>query len=521
MSSITGIDLGTTFSALALVDETGKPSLVSIDNERIMASCVYFPESEPGKMIVGQQAKNALSIEPHSVLQRFKRDMGTDRSFQLRPGLSSTPVEASAKILQKLVQEASKGGHQIHEVVITVPANFGEDQRRATIEAGRKAGLKVRNIINEPTAAVLAYAVQRPVNGTVLVYDLGGGTFDVTIAKVEGQDVECLTSEGDSGLGGIDFDECIAGLIDGIHQEVHGRSLKEALGIAQPDEIAASVEWQSLLKDAEEIKKTLSVRESAPFRYLESPDGRLIGEITRSDFEKAISSMIARTEMLVETALDNIEISPSGISEVLLVGGSTRIPAIRDSLTRLFGSPPTEGVNPDEAVALGASIFSGFRSDRSELNPVQRETLGKVKVTDVANHFYGTISVRDDADRGVRDEDVVSIVIPKDTPLPCSITKRFATTVPGQLFIRCRVVQSNQEETDPQFVNLVYDQQMGPFPPGRPAQCPIDITYNYNLDATMDVEFLDVQSGQRHRAQLNLDSQQDSPAVDPNEFVIE
>lgn len=520
MSTITGIDLGTTYSALAVLDEFGKPSLVSIDHERIMASCVYFSDSEPGKAIVGQQAKNALSIEPNSVLQRFKRNMGTDRTLGHNLGLSFTPVEASEKILRKLVQEAAKGGHDIRDVVITVPANFGEEQRRATIEAGRKAGLSVQNIINEPTAAVLAYAVQRPVEGTVLVYDLGGGTFDVTIAKVSGQNVECLTSEGDSGLGGIDFDESIAGLIDEAHAKVYGRTLREALGITGAGEQAACGEWQSLLKDAEEIKKTLSVRETAPYRYLESPDGKLVGEITRSDYEKAISSMMARTEMLVETALDNLDIEPGDVSEVLLVGGSTRTPAVRASLRRLFNYEPTEGVNPDEAVALGAAIYAGLRSDTTKLNPIQRETLDAVKVTDVANHYYGTISLGEDSLREVH-EHVVNIIIRKDTALPCSKTERFYTLQPGQLFIQCRVTQSSQEETDPQFVNEVYCHKLGPLPPGRPGGRPVDVTFGYNLDSTMNVDFLDVESGQRHRTQLNLESPSSSPEVDSNQFVIE
>jgi molecular chaperone DnaK len=503
MSNIIGIDLGTTFSAIAKLDDHGQPSIVSVDSERIMASCVYAPIADERSLVVGSLARNSLDHEPESVVKRFKREMGTDKVYRLRSGLDLTPVSASAAILRKLVQEAAKELGPINEVVITVPANFAERQRKATIEAGELAGLKVTNIINEPTAAVLAYAAQKSVRGTVLIYDLGGGTFDVTIAKVNGSEIECLTSEGDSALGGMDFDQKIAELIDQKHAEQYGRTLRTALGLNSEDDERKSAPWQSLLRKAEECKKTLSKMTSTPFTFVEGPDGPLRTEVTRQEFERAISSLIAQTEMRVETALDSLNLTPEDIDDVLLVGGSSRVPAVKSSLKRLFGREPSEAVNLDEAVALGAAIYAGLRADQQKLKPMQREKLASVSVVDVANHYYGTISMHQDQELNQQDLRV-SIIIPKNTQIPCSKTETFYTLVEGQEFVRCRVTQSGDEESDPEFVNTILDEKLGPLPPGRPSGQPIEISYSYDLNQTMHVKFRDVKSGKTFEKTLEL-----------------
>ena len=504
LMTILGIHLGSNHSAIAKLDEHGHPAIVPVDGERIMASCVYAPKADEGSLIVGALARNTLAHEPESVVKRFKRDMGVDKTYRLSSGLELTPVSASAAILRKLTQEASKVLGPIHEVVITVPANFAERQRKATIKAGVQAGLKVTNIINEPTAAVLAYASQKTVKGTVLIYDLGGGTFDVTIAKVNGSEIECLTSEGDSELGGMDFDQKIAEIINQKHSDQYGRTLRDALGLASEEDEQKSSAWQSLLLEAEECKKTLSKMSTVPFNFYEGPDGPLKTQVTRQEFERAISSLIAQTEMRVETALDSLDLSHDDIDEVLLVGGSSRVPAVKDSLKRQFGKEPSEGVNLDEAVALGAAIYAGLRTDKGNLQPTQREKLSKVSVVDVANHYYGTISMHQDEELGSEDLRV-SIIIPKNTPLPCSRSETFYTMSEGQKFVRCRVTQSGDEETDPDFVTIIMDDaQLGPLPPGRPAQQPIEITYSYDLDQTMHVKFLDVKSGMVFEDTLTL-----------------
>ena len=519
MNSIIGIDLGTTFSAIAKLNDNGMAEIIPVDGERIMASCVYAPRADEGSLKVGAEARNMLGHEPESVVKRFKRDIGTDKVYPLRQGLELTPVSASAAILRKLTQEASRVLGPIHEVVITVPANFAERQRKATIEAGEQAGLKVTNIINEPTAAILAYATQKSVNGTVMIYDLGGGTFDVTIAKVNGSEIECLTSEGDSELGGMDFDQKIAEIIDQKHAEQHGRTLREALNLDGEEDELKSTAWQGLLRDAEECKKTLSKMTTAPFSFFQSPDGPLRTEITRQEFERAISSLIARTEMRVETALDKLNLRPEDINEVLLVGGSSRVPAVKSSLKRIFGREPSEGVNLDEAVALGAAIYAGLRTDQRSLKPMQREKLAEVAVTDVANHYYGTFAMQFDDERG-EVEQRVSIIIPKNTPLPCSRTETFYTSSENQRFVRCEVTQSASEETDPDFVNMIADIKLGPLPQGRPRSQPIEITYSYDINQTMRCKFLDVNSGMKNEIDLHPDDKI-SPTTSVPDFRIE
>jgi len=523
MKPIIGIDLGTTFSAIAVLDESGTANIIPLDDgERIMASCISAPSSEKGTLYVGNAARADLSVEPGNVIQHFKRHMGEDKVYKLDSGPSLNPADASSRVLKKLIQEAEKTVGKIDEVVITVPANFAERQRASTIEAGKKAGVKVKNIINEPTAAALTLATKQKVHGTVLIYDLGGGTFDVTIANVEGQEVECLTSEGDFHLGGVDFDNAICSLVDEAHASEYGKSLKQALGITSEEQERKSPEWQELLLECEEIKKALSKRSSAPLRYRSSPSGPLNISISRSDFETKIQDYISKTEMLIETALDNVDMSPSDIDIVLLVGGSTRIPAVKESLRQMFGKEPTESVNPDEAVAIGAAIYSGLRADSSDLNPLQREKLEDVAIQDVANHYYGTIAMHFDEEREEA-EQAVSIIIDKDSKLPCSFTEEFVTMSDGQRFINCKVTQCATRETNPQFVNIIHDKKMGPLPPNRPAGQTIEITYKYNLNQSMICEFHDVESGIRHKVELNPDNSasQSSAGLDLDDLVIE
>jgi len=489
-----GIHLGDSRSFIAKLDDRGHPAIVSVDGERFMASCVYAPKADKSALVVGALARNTLGHEPESVVQHFQGDMGTDKTYRLRHGMELNPVSASAAVIRKLTQKASKELGPIHEVVITVPTYFAERQRKATIEAGTQAGLKVIGIVNEPTAAILAYATQKTVRGMVLIYSFGSGRFDVTIAKVNGSEIECLTSEGDSELGGMDFDQKIAEIIDQKYAERFGSTLRDALGLTSEEDERKSPAWQSLLLEAEKCKKTLSKMPTAPFNFYEGPDGPLKTQVTRQEFERAISSLIAQTEMRVETALDSLNLSHDDIDEVLLVGGSSRVPAVKESLRRQFGKEPLEGVNPDEAVALGAAIYAGLQTDKGNLKPKQREKLSKVSVVDVANHNLGTISVHQDEELGSEDLRL-SIIIPKNTPLPCSKTKTFYTMYEGQKFFRCRVTQSANEEDDPDFVTIIMDGELGPFPPGRAAQQPIEMTFSYDLDQTIHVRFRDVNSG--------------------------
>ena len=488
MSNIIGIDLGTTFSVIAKLDDSGQPKIVSVDGERTTPSCVLV-ESQYD-YVVGSVAYNQLGNRPKSVVRKFKRHMGSEKVYPVSCGAELNPVSASALVLKKLCQEASKLEGEIRDVVITVPASFAERQRKATMAAGAEAGLNVVNIINEPTAAILSYAIKQPVNGNVMVYDLGGGTFDVTVASVQGTDIQCLTSRGSAELGGIDFDYKLAEIIDQKYKEQYGRTLKEALQLSGPEDEQESEVWQTLMKDAELHKKNLSKLQSTNVAFLGGPDGALRCEVTREEFNRSIQGLVANTEMEIETVLNNLKMTPRDIDIVLLVGGSTRVPMVIDSVQRIMGKTVSQEINPDEAVAIGAAVYAGVKSAPERLKPMQRAALADITITDCANHYYGTIVMDTTTQRPN-----VSIMLEKDSPLPCFNSKTFYTRIDNLEWLRFRLTQSAEEETNPDFVNIIFDKEMGPLPAGNSANRPIEVTYRYDENQVMSIELRDINSG--------------------------
>lgn len=491
MSKSIGIDLGTTYSAIAILDEFGKPEIISVDGDRITPSVVAFPAKEPNLVLVGRDAKQTLEIEPSAVTQTVKRDIGTDKSYQRRGGTYS-PQQISALVLKKLIEGAQAIHGKIDSVVITVPANFADASRRATIQAGEIAGVKVSHIINEPTAAALAYASSgTALGGNMLIYDLGGGTFDVTIAKVKGREVECITSQGDNRLGGADFDLKIYELMCGAYQHEHGVSLP-----TNPDDTGGS--YYDFLARAEKCKIALSKRETATV-VVEGPKGTSRLEVSRRDFEDRISTLIARTEMLVENALEDAKMKPGDIDHILLVGGSTRVPAVRESITKLMGKVPLDSVNPDEVVALGAAIYAGLKSD--SLSIAQRERLQDIRVAEIANHYFGTIAINEVGDTG-RVEPRVSVILPKNTLIPAEMSDTFYTVGNNQTVVNVRITQCGYDTNDPTVVHIIHE-ALFHLPPGRPSGQPIKATYRYDSNQVMHCEFLDENSGRKHVAQIN------------------
>ncbi|MDB4445368.1 Hsp70 family protein [Akkermansiaceae bacterium] len=488
MSNIIGIDLGTTFSVIAKLDDSGQPKVISVDGERTTPSCVLV-ESQYD-YVVGSVAYNQLGNRPKSVVRKFKRHIGSEKIYPVSCGVELNPISASALVLKKLCQEASKSEGEIRDVVITVPASFAERQRKATMAAGAEAGLNVVNIINEPTAAILAYAIKQPVNGNVMVYDLGGGTFDVTVASVQGTDIQCLTSRGSAELGGIDFDYKLAEIIDQKYKEQYGRTLKEALQLSGPEDEQESEGWQTLMKEAEMHKKTLSKLKSTSVAFLGGPDGPLKCEVTREEFNRSIQGLVANTEMEIETVLNNLKMTPRDIDIVLLVGGSTRVPMVIDSVQRIMGKAGSQEINPDEAVAIGAAVYAGVKSAPERLKPMQRAALDGITITDCANHYYGTIVMDTTTHRPN-----VSIMLEKNSPLPCFNSKTFYTREDNLEWLRFRLTQSAEEETNPDFVNIVFDKEMGPLPAGNSANQPIEVTYRYDENQVMSIELRDINSG--------------------------
>jgi len=492
MSKVIGIDLGTTFSAIASLDDLGNPEvLASIDdNRKITASAVYVKNQE---VIVGDKALNYLRSESNNVILQTKREMENDVVYSTNEGKwvkntdlidGYTPAQISSLILKKLKDYTT----DVKKAVITVPAMFAERARQATLDAAKIADIEVIELINEPTAAVLHYASLPgvEVGGRVMIFDLGGGTFDVTFAEVKNKKVDVLTSRGDKYLGGRDFDKEITKIMRKKYREAHNSEI----------DIENNKEY---IHKAEEVKKILSVRDKASID-IDGPNGIQKIEITKDEFEESIQTYIEKIKMLIEEAMEASGMNPSRINQTLLVGGSTRLPIITKVLTNLMGKPPVKGVNVDEAVVCGAAIYAGVKSEQENLSDQQQEALKDVKLTDVCNFYMGTLAVIPDP---LTNRQVVAntIIIERDQKLPVSVTKRYTTMYENQQEIECSVTQSEGPEDNKEFVNIIHNEMLK-LPKGRPAGQPIDITYSYDESGKMHCMFTDVESGNTHEIEL-------------------
>ena len=501
MSNYIGIDLGTTNSAVSKLDETGRPIIVhNPDGSNITPSVISFSSSN--KYDVGEIARKSLGEE--NTFGRFKRDMGTKAEFEAF-GVKHTPESLSALLLKKLKKDTESTIGKIEEAVVTIPANFANEAREATLNAAHKSGLNVKYIINEPTAAALYYAFHsgRELDGTYAVYDLGGGTFDVSIISVQGKDVEVLATEGVSKLGGDDFDKALQKLVADKYKEKTGSEL-------DPEDYT--------LIDAEEDKKSLSRRDVVKIG-VRSTGGRANLEIKQDDFEEAISSFIAQTEMLCETALDDADLSPSDISEVFLVGGSSRIPCIQKSVERVFKREPVSFANPDEVVALGAALYAAYKSDGKFLNAIQKQSVKKISVAEITSKFFGTISVGID---NARDQltRTNSIIIEKGEKIPCTKEESFFTMREGQTGVNCVVTESNTKETDPKFVKIIWEGDLE-LPADRPANQEIIVRFIYDQNQIMKCSFIDVETDKKTVIDLNMGKGKESNDLDIEKFMVE
>lgn len=497
MSNIVGIDLGTTYSALALLNAIGKPEIVpNADGERLTPSAIFFDEENPELIRVGVEAVNSRHLNPSRSVRWIKRHMGEADYKADIDGKQWTPVELSALILKKLKQDCAVGHGEVRDAVISVPAHFDEVRRKATMDAGAAIGLNVIGIVNEPVAAALYYATTQPVSGRVLVYDLGGGTFDVTLMDVKGTQMEIICSQGDHALGGVDFDNKVLEILQKVYRDKFNADL-----------ISSEEDRARYEDEAEDIKKTLSRRPVAK-TMLYGSSGNMRAEITREMFEESIAALVARADMLVEVVLEEAGVKPSEVDTVLLVGGSTRVPLVRAHLEEMFGFPPENAVNVDECVALGAALHAGLtmvRENPEEVTAGIRTGLGDVNLTDVCNHSYGTICAPLDKETGRR---VVQnkIILQKNTPLPCEASQVFYTVSKGQARVEVTVTQG--EDADPAYVSTIATHSFE-LPPGRPAERPIKVTYSYDLNQRMHCRFEDVESGRTLEMDLSLNSDEE------------
>ena len=459
----------TSTSALAHIRDDGNPEIVpNSDGERLTPSVVFFDQFEEVKL-VGSAAKDGG--DPERTVHHIKRHMDDPDYFVEIDGTQWTPIEISSFILSKLKNDCSAIIGEIEDVVLTVPANFNELARRATVDAGRLAGLNVTRIVNEPTAAALYYAHHKEISGRIMVYDLGGGTLDITILDIDDRDVDILLSEGARHLGGYDFDEVLIDLISAEYEKQKGRELH-----------LNSYQRSRLLSLCEDTKKMLSKLNVVTETFGSDGDGLTRVELTRKDFEFASRRLLTRTVMLVEQALDTLDLHPSQIDHVVLVGGSTRIPKVREILTRQFGKAPISCGNVDECVALGAALFA-----RKALN-----------VSEVCNHSYGTLALIEDAATGeVRVQN--SVVIPKNTPIPCEMSQVYLTTEDDEELIEIEITQG--DDHDPKYVDIIGKISLA-VPPDRPAGCEVSVSYSYDENQRVRAEIYDTHSGLRHKVAI-------------------
>jgi molecular chaperone DnaK len=509
MANLAGIDLGTTFSALAVLNAIGRPEVIpNADGDRITPSAIFFDDDNPDMIRVGVEAINARHLNARRSVRWIKRHIGDTNYHNDIDGKLWTPVELSALILKKLKQECSAERGEICDAVISVPAHFNEVCRKATMDAGTIAGLNVIGIINEPVAAALYYATTREVFGNVLVYDLGGGTFDVTIMTVKGHQMDIICSQGDHSLGGIDFDQQVFAILEQNYKDKFGTEL------ICTDEDRAKYE-----DEAEDIKKTLSRRPVAK-KMLYGPAGNMRVEITRDMFEETISSLMARTDMLVEVALEEAGLKSFEIDNVLLVGGSTRIPMVQQRLEKMFGFAPEMTVNVDECVALGAALHAGLTMLRETPDAVSTgiaSGLKDINLTDVCNHSYGTICAPVDKETGRR---MIQnhILITKNTPLPCEASQMFYTMTEGQTEVEVTITQG--EDIAPEYINKIATHKFK-LPPNRPVGCPIKVTYSYDVNQRMHCRFEDLQSGRTLELDFSLDQNGEISQIDTQKESIQ
>lgn len=459
-----GIDLGTTFSAIGTVTDGKAEIIVNRDGERTTPSVVMF---EDDVIIVGESAKENGVSAPEDVCQFVKRSMGQkDFKFQVSRNESYTAEEISAMILKRLKEDAENAmGEDIEGAVITVPAYFDDSQRKATVDAGNIAGLDVIGIINEPTAAAIAYCYGNPDNsGNVMVFDLGGGTFDITIIKMneDYNKISTVSTIGNRNLGGFDFDNLIMEKVIEEYEKEYSMDLEDDAEAAQ-----------DLRLKAESAKKSLSNRAKAQINI--SANGkRLKVEITRDEFEKMMRGHLMSMQGCMEDALEEANLTWSDISSILLVGGSTRIPCVQDMIKRVSGIAPSHTLHPDEAVALGASYYAHLvaEGNRGGAEP-------KFEVVDVNSHSLGVVAINPETERAE-----ASFIIKKNTPLPAKEIHYYSTAIDNQERFNLKIVEG--DDIDPDYDTII--QEIMVELPRVPKGTPLAMEMRYDTDGIIHTE---------------------------------